>query len=248
MIYIINDVCHLKMKAQNMELSHKTNNCKECIYRTWAFKNLADEELKLINSKKVEKFYRKGENICLEGNEISSFLYLQNGLIKLYKTETNNKEHIISIAKPKDFIGLLSIFSNTKHIYSITAIEDSIVCFIELDIIKNLIKTNGIFAIDFFEKISTVADSVIKTRIDINTRQLRGRIAYILLFFAKHIYNSEKFSLPVSRKEVAELIDMSTENVIRVLSEFRKDNLIHIEGKNIEIIDMKRLERIHDLG
>ena len=231
-----------------MKLSHKINTCKECIYRSWAFKNLSDEELKLINDKKVEKFYRKGENICLEGDEISSFMYLQNGLVKLFKTETNTKEHIISIAKPKDFIGLLSIFSNTKHIYSITAIEDSIICFVDLDVIRNLIKTNGIFAIDFFEKISTVSDSVIKTRIDINTRQLRGRIAYILLFFAKHIYDSEKFSLPISRKEVAELIDMSTENVIRVLSEFRKDKLIQIEGKNIEIIDIKRLERIYELG
>ena len=41
---------------------------------------------------------------------------------------------------------------------------------------------------------------------------------------------------------------MSTENVIRVLSEFRKDNLIQIEGKKIEILDIKRLEKIYTLG
>lgn len=231
-----------------MELSFKVNNCKECIYRSLAFKNLSDSDLKLINSKKTEKLFRKGENICNEGDQINSFMYLQNGLVKLFKTESNTREHIISIAKPKDFIGLLSIFSNTKHIYSISAIEDSIVCFVDLKTIRDLIKTNGVFALDFFEKISAVSDSVIKTRIDINTRQLRGRIAYILLFFAQHIYNTTKFSLPISRKEVAELIDMSTENVIRVLSEFRKDRLIQIEGKNIEIIDIKRLEKIYELG
>ncbi|HAN19135.1 MAG: hypothetical protein A2X13_02420 [Bacteroidetes bacterium GWC2_33_15] len=231
-----------------MELSVKVNDCKECIYRSWAFKNLSDDELKLINSRKKEKFFRKGELVCLEGDTVTSFLYLQTGLVKLYKTESNNREHIISIAKPMDFIGLLSIFSNTVHVYSITAIEDSIVCLVDLEVIKNLIKTNGVFAIDFFEKISKVADSVIKTRVDINTRQLRGRIAYILLHFSKHIYNSSKFNLPISRKEVAELIDMSTENVIRVLSEFRKDKIIQIEGKNIEILDIKRLEKIYDLG
>ncbi|OFX88136.1 MAG: hypothetical protein A2W99_10685 [Bacteroidetes bacterium GWF2_33_16] len=231
-----------------MDLSLKVTNCKECIYRSWAFKNLTDEELRLINDEKIEKYFRKGDNICLEGEPISSFMYLQNGLVKLYKTELNDREHIISIAKPNDFIGLLSIFSNVTHVYSVTAIEDSVVCFVDLAIIKNLIKTNGIFAIDFFEKISKIADSVIKTRVDINTRQLRGRIAYILLLFSKHIYNSTKYSLPISRKEVAELIDMSTENVIRVLSEFRKDKLIQIEGKNIEILDIKRLERVYDLG
>lgn len=231
-----------------MELLKKVTNCKECVYRSWAFKNLMHDELKLINTTKIEKLYRKGDIICQEGDNISSFMYLQNGLVKIYKTENNRKEHIISVAKPKDFIGLLSIFSNTNHIYSISAIEDSIVCFVDLKIIKNLIKTNGVFAIDFFEKISSISDSVIKTRIDINTRQLRGRIAYILLFLSKHIYSSENFNLPISRKEIAELIDMSTENVIRVLSEFRKDKLIQIEGKNIEILDIKKLEKIYDLG
>lgn len=231
-----------------MELSRKVTNCKDCIYKSWAFKNLSAEDLKLINDNKLEKFYRKGENICIEGDPIDSFIYLQNGLVKLYKTEANSKEHIISIAKPRDFIGLLSIFSNTKHVYSISAIEDSIVCFVKLDVIRNFIKNNGVFALDFFEKISAISDSVIKTRIDINTRQLRGRIAYILLFFSKHIYNSKKFNLPISRKEVAELIDMSTENVIRVLSEFRKDKLIQIEGKQIEILDIEKLERFYELG
>jgi CRP/FNR family transcriptional regulator len=231
-----------------MEIVKHVSNCKNCAYRTWAFKNLTPDELELINEKKIEKYYRKGENIYIEGDPVHSFLYLQNGLVKLFKTEPNHKEHIISIAKPKDFIGLLSIFSNKTHTYSITALEDSIICFIDLELIRNFIKTNGSFALDFFEKISNLSDSIIKTRVDINTRQLRGRIAYILLFFAQNIYNAKKFNLPISRKEIADLIDMSTENVIRALSEFRKDGLIQIEGKSIEINDIDRLQKIYDLG
>ena len=68
------------------------------------------------------------------------------------------------------------------------------------------------------------------------------------MFFAKHIYSENQFNLPISRKEVAELIDMSTENVIRVLSEFRKDGLIQIEGKKIEVLDINRLEKIYEHG
>ncbi|MDY6800306.1 MAG: Crp/Fnr family transcriptional regulator [Bacteroidota bacterium] len=231
-----------------MEVLKNVSNCKDCAYRTWAFNNLTPEELELINNKKVEKFYRKGENIYIEGDPVHSFLYLQNGLVKLFKTESNHKEHIISIAKPKDFIGLLSIFSNQDHVYSISAVEDSIICFIDLDIIKSFIQNNGDFALDFLKKISKLSDSIIKTRVDINTRQLRGRIAYMLLFFAQNIYNAKKFNLPISRKEIADLIDMSTENVIRALSEFRKDGLIQIEGKNIVINDIERLQKIYDLG
>ena len=228
------------------ELNHQS--CTNCVYRTWAFNKLSNDELKLIDNHKREFSYKKGEVIFQEGEEISSFLYLQKGLVKLLSTEKNEKEHIISIAKPMDFVGLLSIFSNQKQLYTITAIEQSVVCFVELDIIKKLIKENGDFALDFLEKISKVSDDVIHTRMKINTKQLRGRIAYILLFFANHIYKKNAFELPVSRKEIAQLIDMSTENVIRILSEFRKDNILTIEGKYIKILDPERLQRIYDLG
>ncbi len=41
---------------------------------------------------------------------------------------------------------------------------------------------------------------------------------------------------------------MTTENVIRTLSEFRKDNIIKINGKIIEITDFKRLKQICEFG
>jgi len=223
-------------------------SCTNCVHRSWAFDKLTQEELALIDKHKQEYAFENGEIICREGEEIHSFLYLQKGLVKLLTTEKNEKEHIISIAKPADFIGLLSIFSNQKQLYTITAIERSVVCFVDLKVIKQLIKNNGAFALDFMEKISRVSDDVIYTRMNINTKQLRGRIAYILLFFANHIYNKNAFELPVSRKEIAQLIDMSTENVIRILSEFRKDNILSIEGKHITIHAPERLQRIYDLG
>ncbi|MFP4449093.1 MAG: Crp/Fnr family transcriptional regulator, partial [Bacteroidales bacterium] len=223
------------MKEEQKQLS-----CDQCVYRSWAFEKLTLEQLLEIDKSRNEFSYNKGEVICEEGEEVKSFLYLQKGLVKLLQTEKNEKEHIISIAKPLDFIGLLSIFSNEKHIYTITAIEDSIICEVDLKLIKRLMRENGDFALDFVEKMSKVADDVIHTRLSINTKQLRGRIAYILLFFAEHIYGKNEYELPVSRKEIAQLIDMSTENVIRILSEFRKDNIISIEGKNIHIHDSER--------
>jgi CRP/FNR family transcriptional regulator len=224
------------------------SDCKNCFYRTWAFNKLTRDELQMINDHKQEFFHEKGEVICTEGHEINNFLYLRKGLVKLLTTEKNEKEHIISIGKPLDFIGLLSIFSGHVHKYTITAIEDSVVCFVDLNLIKKLITQNGGFALDFMEKISKVSDDVISTRLNINTKQLRGRIAYLLLFFADHIYGNSEFNLPVSRKEIAQLIDMSTENVIRILSEFRKDGIINIEGKNIRIKAPDKLKRIYELG
>jgi len=41
---------------------------------------------------------------------------------------------------------------------------------------------------------------------------------------------------------------MTTENVIRILSEFRKDKIIKINGKSIEILNMEMLERLSKSG
>jgi len=143
---------------------------------------------------------------------------------------------------------LLSVFSNTTYSFSLAALEDSSICTIDLSAIKKLIKGNADFALTLLEKMSTMNDQLLHNRLSINLKNLRGRTAYILLMFANEIYNSNKYELPVSRKEIAELIDMRTENVIRILSEFRSDGILRIVGKKIEILDMLRLQQISDFG
>src|SRR6056297_2537296 len=191
------------------------SQCQACIYRSQTFDDLTKEQLQKISLVKHEEYYHRGELIYREETPIEEFMYLKKGLVKLV-THRGHKEHIINIAQPGDFIGLLSIFSSEKHPHSIIAIEPTEVCFVPLETLKQLISSNGSFALSFFRKISSVSEQVLQTRININTRQLRGRIAYILLFFSEQVYKSRKYQLPISRKEVGELIDMSTENVIRV--------------------------------
>ena len=98
------------------------------------------------------------------------------------------------------------------------------------------------------DKMSRASDDIIRIRFDISQKNLRGRIAYILLYFTEKIYKNSIFELPLSRKEVAELIDMTTENVIRILSEFRKDNIIEINGKTIKVLNPSFLAKLSELA
>jgi CRP/FNR family transcriptional regulator len=225
-----------------------TSNCNECAFRSILFENLNHEELEYLNSFKVEKKYLKGEFIAAEHDPINEFLYLKKGLVKLFKVDRNEKEHIISIAKPLNFVGFLSVFSQKNYQYSIKAIEDSVVCFIDLNPLKEILVRNGLFAMEVLEKLNKITDDILSNRLNICSKQLRGRIALILLYFSKEVYFRPKFELPLSRKEIAELIEMSTENVIRILSEFRKDQIISIAGSEIEIMNMEALERINKFG
>lgn len=231
-----------------MNTKGKGHTCETCVYKSFLFDTLTREERSEINLNKKEYDFKRGDLIVGEGEEINDFIYLKEGLVKLYKEATARHEHIISIARPMDFIGLLSVFSNSNYVYSVRAVEDSSLCFIKLETIKSIIGRNGEFALSLLEKMSSISDQVLKTQIDLTGKQLRGRIAYVILLFADQIYQSRLFDLPISRKEMGDLIEMRTENVIRILSEFRKDGILRIDGKRFEILNMELLRKISELG
>jgi CRP/FNR family transcriptional regulator len=145
-------------------------------------------------------------------------------------------------------VGLLSVFSTPNYHYSMSAIEDSALCHVQLEPVKDVLKRNGDFGITLLSRISKAADFIINHTLELSRLHLRGRIAYILLDFSGNIYNSPSFDLPVSRREIGELIGMTTENVIRILSEFRKDGLIEISNKTITLKNREMLERISRSG
>jgi CRP/FNR family transcriptional regulator len=142
----------------------------------------------------------------------------------------------------------MSIFSEDKYQYSVSALEDSVVCAVRLDFIKELFLRNGAFAMGLLTKISKINDKIISQTLDIRQKNLIGRVAFVLLYFSNEIYKSRVFDLPVSRKEIADYIGMSTANVIRTLSDFRKDEIIRVFGKTIEVVDVEKLEIISRHG
>ena len=223
-------------------------DCVNCELKSAFFQSFNESELALFCNRKVEKAYPKGELIISEGDEIKDFTYLKSGLIKLFKTNSSGKDQIITIAEPFDFVSLLSTFSDTHYNYSVSALEDSVICSLDLKEVKKFAMENGLFSFNLMEKMSKTSDKIILDSLEIRNRHLRGKVAYILLKFGIKIYNSMVFELPVSRREIAEYIGMTTENVIRTLSEFRRDKLIRINGKEIEIMDVETMKKISSFG
>ena len=225
-----------------------TCNCEGCELKSLFFENVSTSEIESICTRKIQYEHQKGDILIQEGDDISDFIYLKKGLVKLYRSGNNGREQIICFALPLDFVSLLSIFSEKKYNYSVAALEDSVTCNINLDEVISIAKHNGRFAMSLIEKVNKATDKIILDFLEVKQKRLYGRIAYILLYFSKSIYNCNSFDLPVSRKEIAEYIGMTVENVIRTLSELRKDGIIKISGPNIEITDEERLTRIAELS
>jgi len=226
----------------------KPCSCASCDFREVVFSLLDDTSVEDLCDHKEEQFFRKGEIINHEGEKISNFKYLKSGLVKLYRRTQSGDEQVITITRPFEFVSNMSIFSEDKYQYSVSALEDSVVCMVKLDFIKQLFMKNGGFAMGLLTKISRINDKIISQTLDIRQKNLIGRVAFVLLYFTNDIYKSRVFDLPVSRKEIADYIGMSTANVIRTLSDFKKEGIIRVFGKTIEIVDVAKLEIISKLG
>ena len=222
--------------------------CEHCELRELFVANLDEKNMDIICSGKVEKEYLAGEIILKEGTRIQDFSYLKSGLVKLFRSDQSGKEQIITIAKPMDYVSLLSVFSNERYNYSVTALEDSVTCNLKMDDIKSLINENGKLALNLLGKMSRVSDTIILESLEIRKKHLRGRVAYLLIYFSKTVFYADEFELPLTRKEMAEYVGMTTENVIRTLSEFRRDGILKIYGKTIQIANMESLQAIAEFG
>jgi CRP-like cAMP-binding protein len=222
--------------------------CESCEFRDIVFAYLDEPAIQKLCSQKEEQPFKKGEIINHEGEKITSFKYLKSGLVKLYRRTSMGDEQVITITKPFEFVSNMNIFSEDRYHYSVSAVEDSVVCTINLDFIKDLFLKNGGFAMGLMTKISKINDKIITQTLDIRQRNLVGRVAFILLYFVKEIYGTRVFDLPVSRKEIADFIGMSTANVIRTMSDFKREGIIKVFGKTIEIVDIIKLENISKRG
>ena len=102
--------------------------CAGCDFRDVVFSYLDDPSIEELCDNKEEQLYRKGEIINHEGEKITNFKYLKSGLVKLYRRTSNGEEQVITITRPFEFVSNMSIFSEEKYQYSVSALEDSVVC------------------------------------------------------------------------------------------------------------------------
>ncbi len=221
-----------------------STSCRDCIFRSLLFNKLSNCEFEQLENSKIELKFKKGEKVISEGQIIRNFFYLKSGLVKLSKRTNDNKDHIVSVAKTKSFFGFLTMFSNKNYQYTITTLSESDFCFIDIDLIRRFVSSNGEFALDVLSKVSRVTDEIIYNRVNICSKQLRGRVAYLLKLLSEEVFLNTTFFLPLTRREIGELIDMSTENVIRVLSEFKKDGVLNMTDHQIQITNYEALNRI----
>ena len=150
--------------------------------------------------------------------------------------------------KAPRYLGLPTTFGNKVNQYSVTVIEDSEVCFIDMGTFKTLLENNKKFANDIILDLCQYELDSYRKCAQRTQKQSRGNIADVLLDFANYFYESDTFTLPLGRDEIGNLVDTSRESVSRILTEFANDQIIEVKGRKIKILNKKSLKLISENG
>lgn len=215
-------------------------------FKPW-FDSLSDELIQKVSENQVNLTYNKGEILCKQGGFASNMFFLTEGLVKIYK-EHNEKNLILKIVKPGEFIGLSSLYNKGIFNYSAASIDSSKVYSVNSDTVQYLVKNCPEFAEQIITQINGNMTQFFERIISLTQKQLHGRIADAILHLSRDIYESDKFNMLLTRRDVAEFCGMSTESAIRILKEFHNDKIVNIDGKNLEVISYQLLERLSEVG
>ncbi|MBN1187339.1 MAG: Crp/Fnr family transcriptional regulator [Bacteroidales bacterium] len=213
-----------------------------------AFKVLKPSELSMLQDNLAFLEYRKGENIIKQGTYLSSIFFVTDGLAKICIEGSNGKNLIVKICSPGDFIGLIDLFSEKYNHSSVVAVSMIELYFFDAELIRNIAMTNPNFASELLIQQSRSNELWIKKLASLGTKQMHGRLADALLYLSADNFLSQDIFEYLSRSDIAELTGMSKENAIRLLSEFKNDGIISINGKKISINNIKLLERLSLIG
>ena len=212
------------------------------------FNFLTSSEIELIKRNSNVVQYQKHNIIFLQQTRTSHIMYVKSGLVKIYKEGRMGKTITLNLEPSGNFIGLMSVFGKELHEFSASAVEPTEILFIDINAFKQVLNGNGDFSLTLIHSISLYGLFIFNRLIAQTHKQLPGRIADVLLYFCETVYKSQKFTFPLTRRELAELAGTTKESFIRTLTEFKNDKIIELNGSEVEIKSLTIVKTLSEKG
>lgn len=212
------------------------------------------EDLKIFNSEERHALdterknihLKKGENLLEEGHAANGVYLIKSGTAKLYKVGFTGKEQIIRFAKKGDLLGYRSILSGETFGASATAIEEMELEFIPERFFLRMLEENPKMSFEMLKLISKQLGDAADTITILAQKTVRERLAEVLIMLENTlgVDNDGFIRISLTREEMANLIGTATESAIRLISEYKNDHLIEVEGRRIKILEHDKIKKL----
>ncbi len=199
------------------------------------------KELKKLSLERDHKKFQKKDFVYEEGEHPRQLYFINSGKIKTVKTNELGKQYITHIYKEGDFFGYQALIQQAPYTESAMAIEGSELSIIPKEDFTALLHHNRDFSAQFIKMLASNVQEKEEQILSLAYNSIRKRVAEALVVLHKK-YEDEAIS--IMRDDLARMVGTAKESVIRVLTDFKNEGLIAIEGGKISVLQTKRLEQL----
>jgi CRP-like cAMP-binding protein len=180
------------------------------------------------------------QQVYLEGDEATRVYFVQAGRIKTLKTTAGGKELITGLYGPGEFFGYLTLLEGTPHRDSAVAVDDSELIYIPQDDFSQLLLRNREVSQQFIRLLAGRVSEREQQLLEMAYSSIRRRVADVLVRLHEEAPATD---IHLSRDDMAALIGMAPESLIRTLSEFRQSGFIELPPNTIRVVHLDKLRQ-----
>lgn len=202
-------------------------------------------DLKDLESERKTRVFKKKDIIYREG-DFGSYVYkIQRGKVKTYRINEDGKELVHDLLKEGDFLGERAVIQDDTRTEFAEAMEETELILIPRNDFQELIFGNREVSSQFIKLLSKHLSEREHELMEMAYNTVRKRTADSLMkLHDTYKGESDQVSFEVARADLAGMVGTATESVIRILSEFKKDQWIDVSGSTITILEADKIRQI----
>lgn len=180
-----------------------------------------------------------------EGDRPKALYYVIHGRVKIYKNHQIGKTFITQIAGPGEFIGYVPILEEAVYPDNAEVMEDAEIMLIPRSEFQQLITGSPPVAGQFIKLMAKHLSEKEEAMVQMAYNSLRKKVVFALLqLLNKNQASASKYTLFISREDLANTIGIATESLIRTLAEFKDEGMIELEKGRVTIINEMGLRNL----
>ena len=214
--------------------------------RSRMFADLSSENLAAVAEVCSLKSLEKGEMLFHEGDKAEGFYVLQTGAISVFKIKPDGREQIICVFRPPESFAEVTLATVEAYPANAVALENSNVILVQRAGFRDLIRRNPELSLHMLASMSLHLKHLVQTLQDYKGRQIEARLADWLLRNAPQ--GATVFELPVTKKNLAGQLGVTSETLSRTFARFRDESLIRVEGPRVHLLNAEGLRAYTEAG
>lgn len=236
----------LRSKNQCGQFSISCSNCN--LNQLCLPFSLNNEELtRLDDLIERKKPYQKNQYLFEAKQPLRALYAVRSGSFKSFLIDENGTEQITGFHLPGDIIGFDGIADQSYKTYS-QALETSMVCEIPFNTIDNLSSSMPSLRQQVQRLMSNEISTDQSMFMLLSKKTAEQRICTFLVSLSKRFdernLSATTFRLTMTRAEIGNYLGLTVETVSRIISKLQKKELINLDGKFVEILNLDGLKQL----